>query len=78
LDPSVSPPPQAAPINSVTVGTITGTSNTHVSSTQVTSSITIPANATTGAQTVTVVFPGPPNNPTATVTYTLTGGFTIN
>jgi hypothetical protein len=78
LDSSVSPPPQNAPINSVTVGTITGTGNVHVSSTQVTSSITIPANATTGAQTVTVVFPGPPGTPTATVTYTLTNGFTIN
>lgn len=78
LDPNSNPPPSQAPINSVTVGTITGTSNVHVSQTQVTSSITIPANATTGAQTVSVVFPGPPNNPTQTVTYTLTGGFTIN
>ncbi len=78
LDSAVNPPPQNAPINSVTVGTITGTGNVHVSQTQLTSSITIPANATTGAQTVTVVFPGPPGNPTATVTYTLTGGFTIN
>jgi len=42
LDPAVNPPPQNAPINSVTVGTIIGTSNTHVSQTQVTSSITIP------------------------------------
>jgi hypothetical protein len=72
------PPPSNAPINSVTVGTITGTSNTHVSQTQVTTSITIPANASTGPQTVTVVFPGPPGNPTATVTYTLANGFTIN
>jgi len=71
------PPPQQAPINSVTVGTITGTSLVHVSQTQVTASITIPGNATTGAQTVTVVFPGPPDNPTATVTYTLTNGFTV-
>jgi YHYH protein len=78
LDPSVNPPPQQAPINSVTVGTINGTSNVHVSQTQVTSSITIPAGATTGPQTVTVVFPGPPTNPTATVTYTLPNGFTIN
>ncbi|MDB6058700.1 MAG: hypothetical protein JWO95_2544 [Verrucomicrobiales bacterium] len=77
LDPSLNPPPAVAPINSVTVGTITGTSNVHVSQTQVTTSITIPANATPGAQTVTVVFPGPPGNPTATVTYTLPAGFTI-
>lgn len=78
LDPASSPPPVNAPINSVAVGSITGTSNVHVSSTQVTSSITIPANATPGAQTVTVVFPGPPNNPTATVSFTLPNGFTIN
>lgn len=77
LDPSINPPPQNAPINSVTVGTITGTGNVHVSQTQVTSSITIPANASTGIQTVTVVFPGPPTNSTATVTYTFTG-LTIN
>jgi hypothetical protein len=80
LDASVSPPPQMAPVNSVTLGTITNTTgNTHVSSTQVTSSFSIPGNYTpTGPQTVTVTFPGPPNNPTATVTYTLIGGFTIN
>ncbi|MDB6024039.1 MAG: hypothetical protein JWM68_262 [Verrucomicrobiales bacterium] len=77
LDAAVNPPPQPAPINSVTVGSITGSSNVHVSPTQVTSSITIPANATTGAQTVTVIFPGPPDNPTATVTYTLPSGFTV-
>ncbi len=78
LDATVGPPPANAPINSITVGSITGTGNVHVSQTQVTSSITIPAGAATGAQTVTVVFPGPPANPTATVTYTLTSGFTIN
>jgi hypothetical protein len=78
LDSSVNPPPVMAPINSVTVGTITGTSNVHVSQTQVTSSIAIPANATTGPQTVSVVFPGPPENPTQTVTYTLTNSFIIN
>lgn len=72
-----SPPPQNAPINSVTVGTISGTSLTHVSQTQVRASISIPGGAATGAQTVTVVFPGPPENPTATVTYTLNGGFTV-
>jgi hypothetical protein len=78
LDPAVNPPPQNAPVNSVTVGTITGTGNVHVSQTQVTSSVTIPAGAATGPQTVTVVFPGPPGNPGATVTYTLPNGFTIN
>jgi hypothetical protein len=80
IDPATNPapPPQNAPINSVTVGAIVGGSNTHVSQTQVTSSITIPAGAATGPQTVTVVFPGPPGNPGATVTYTLANGFTIN
>ena len=45
---------------------------------QVTSSITIPSNAGTGAQTVTVVFPGPPDDPTNVFTCTLINGFTIN
>jgi hypothetical protein len=78
LDPAVRPPPQNAPVNSVMVGSITGVNNTHVSQTQVASSIVIPAGAAPGPQTVTVVFPGPPDNPTATVTYTLPNGFTIN
>jgi hypothetical protein len=78
LDSAANPPPATAPINSVTVGTIPGTGNLHVSQTQVTSSIMIPANASTGAQTVTVVFPGPPNNPSQTVSFTLVNGFTIN
>jgi hypothetical protein len=78
LNSAANPPPATAPINSVTVGTIPGTGNLHVSQMQVTSSITIPANASTGAQTVTVVFPGPPNNPSQTVSFTLVNGFTIN
>jgi hypothetical protein len=78
LDSTVNPPPAMAPINSVTVGAITGTSNVHVSQMQVTSSIALPANANTGPQTVSVVFPGPPDNPSQTVTYTLTNSFTIN
>jgi hypothetical protein len=80
LDPSVmpAPPPQTAPINSVSVGSITGATNLHVSQIQVTSSITIPSGAAPGPQTVQVVFPGPPGNPNNTVTYTLIGGFTIN
>ena len=67
-----------SPINSVMVGTITGTNNVHVSSNEVTSSITIPGNASPSTQTVTVVFPGPPGDSTNVVTYTLTSGFTIN
>jgi hypothetical protein len=80
LDPSAqpAPPPQNAPINSASIGTIAGTSLVHVSQTQVQATFSIPANATTGQETVTVVFPGPPGNPSQTVTYTLTSGFTIN
>ena len=77
LDSSVNPPPASAPINSVTVGAITGIGNVHVSQTQVTSSIAIPAGAAIGPQTVTVVFPGPPDNPTQVFTCTLTNSFTI-
>jgi len=80
LDPSATPapPPQNAPINSVAIGSyaITGASNTHVSQTEVTSTFTIPDNL--NAQTVTVVFPGPPTDPSNTVTYTLPYGFTIH
>jgi hypothetical protein len=80
IDPAAqpAPPPQNAPVNSVTIGTIAGTSRVHVSAAQVTASFTIPAGAATGPQTVTVIFPGPPGNPTQTVTYTLPNGFTIN
>lgn len=79
LDPAATPapPPANAPVNSVTIGTTAGTSRIHVSATQVTASFNIPAGAATGSQTVTVVFPGPPNDPTATVTYSLANGFTV-
>jgi hypothetical protein len=77
LDPSVNPPPANAPINSVTVGSITGTGNVHVSQTEVSSTISIPSGAAPVTQTITVVFPGPPSNPSQTVTYDLTGAFTI-
>jgi len=73
-----SAPPANAPIISVTVGTITGTGNVHVSQIRVTSSIAIPAGAVPGPYNVSVTFPGPPANPTATETYTLADGFTIN
>ena len=78
IDSKVSPPPQMAPINSVYLGSIGGTGNVHVSSNQVTSNISIPVGTTPGQQTVSVTFPGPPGNPTQTVTYTLINGFTIN
>ena len=70
-------PPQNAPINTLTIGAISGTSTTRPAQYTIQSTFNIPANAGTGAQTVTVVFPGPPNNPSQTVTYTLANGFTI-
>jgi len=80
IDPAAQPPPppQNAPVNSVTIGALAGVNRVHVSRTQVTASFTIPGGAATGPQTVTVVFPGPPGNPNQTVTYTLPNGFTIN
>ncbi len=78
LDWTINPPPSFAPINHIGIGTLTGMENIHVSRTQVTSRIAIPAAAVVGAQTVSVVFPGPPDDPARTVTYTLTNGFTID
>jgi hypothetical protein len=77
LDSSFNIPPANAPVNSVSVGSVAGTGNTHVSMTEVTTSISIPSGAATGAQTVSVVFPGPMSNPSQTVTFSLVGGFTI-
>ena len=70
-------PPQNAPINSLTLGTTAGTSATRPTQYTVQATFTIPANAAIGAQTVTIVFPGPPSDPTATITYTLADGFTV-
>jgi hypothetical protein len=58
---------------SVSIGTNAGSNRVHVSATQVTASFTLPANAATGAQTVTVTF----TTPNGTNTYTLTNGFTV-
>jgi hypothetical protein len=69
------PPPQNAPVNSVTIGSNTGTSLTHVSQTEVQATFNL--SGATGAQTVSVVFPGPPGNPTNVVTYSLANGFTV-
>jgi len=77
LDSSFNLPPAGAPINSVSVGSVGGTSNSHVSQTVVTSKISIASGAAPGAQTVSVVFPGPMSNPGQTVTFSLTSGFTI-
>jgi hypothetical protein len=65
-------PPANAPISSVTLaGTISGTSISDGTQGTVIATFTIPANASTGAQNIVVVFNNGP-------TYTLTGGFTIN
>lgn len=69
------PPPASAPINSITIGSISGTSLTHVSQTEV--QATFDLSGATGAQTVTVVFPGPPGESQDVVTYTLANGFTV-
>lgn len=75
------PPPQSgAPVATFTVGSIsvTGAAYTYSNGTgTVTGSLSIPANATLGAQTVTVTFSPPPgqqNGPS----YTQQNGFTIN
>lgn len=78
LDWSMDPPPPFAPIDHVGIGSLAGRNNVHVNRTRVTSRIAIPANAPVGAQTVSVVFPGPPDGPSRTVTYTMTNGFVIN
>jgi len=65
-------PPANAPVSSVTLaGTISGTSISDSTQGQVVATLSIPANAPTGAQNIVVVFNAGP-------TYTLTGGFTIN
>ena len=70
-------PPQNAPINSLTIGTIKGTSISRPTQYTINATFTIPTGAAIGPQTVTVVFPGPPGNAANTVTYTLTDGFAI-
>jgi hypothetical protein len=69
------PPPSTAPINSVTIGSNSGASLTHVSQTEVQATFNL--SGATGAQTVSVVFPGPPGMATNIVTYTLANGFTV-
>lgn len=67
------PPGNILPL-SATVGTVNG-SNVQRSGNNVTASFIIPANATAGPATVTVVFPGPPG--TGNVSFSLVNGFTI-
>lgn len=65
-------PPANAPINSVTLGSLTATNSSYAVLGTVLANFTLPANATLGAQNVVVTFQnGPPP-------YTFTGGFTIN
>lgn len=65
------PPANIVPISITLAGTIVGTAISRPSVGTAQATFAIPANATTGAQNIVVVFsPGP--------TYTLTGGFTIN
>jgi hypothetical protein len=70
-------PPANAPITSVTLGSLTATSSSDGTQGTVLANLTIPANATLGAQTVVVTF-SPPLNQTQGPVYTFTGGFTIN
>ena len=78
LDTAASIPPTNAPIVSLTIGANTVTGATRPSQYVISGTFTIPAGAVTGAQTVTVIFPGPPGNPTAYQTNRLANGFTIN
>jgi len=66
------PPVNVVPASITIAGMISGTAISRPSVTTAEATFVIPANATTGAKDVVVVFnaPGP--------TYTLTGGFTIN
>ena len=71
-------PPQAAPIISLTIGTNVIAGAVHVSQSSVTGTFTIGAGAATGPQDIVLIWPGPPGNPTARVTNSLPGGFTVN
>ena len=69
------PPPVNAPVNSVTIGSNSGTALTHISQTEVQAAFNL--SGATGAQTVTVVFPGTAGMASDVVTYTLANGFTV-
>jgi hypothetical protein len=71
-------PPANAPITSVTLGgSINGTSLSDTTSGTVVATFTIPANATTGTQSIVVTFGIPPGQSTAP-TITVTGALTID
>lgn len=69
----MAPPANVNP-TSASVGTVAGT-NLARNGSAVTATFTIPANATPGAVTVSVVFPGPPGM--GNVTFSLPNGFTV-
>jgi len=70
-------PPADAPVAAVKIGGIAASQPRHVSQNQVQVTVSIPANASPGAQAVTVAFPGPPFDRTSTVSYKLDNAFTI-
>lgn len=65
-------PPADTPVQSVTIGSITGSSAVHIYQTTVTAVFSIPTDESTGSKDITITFPGPQG----TISYTLTGGFT--
>jgi hypothetical protein len=69
----MTPPPTVAP-TSAQLGTLNG-SNLQRNGNTVTATFTIPATATSGAQTVRVTFPGPPGQ--GAVTFSLANALTI-
>jgi hypothetical protein len=69
----MTPPPTLAPTAAL-LGTLSG-SNVQRNGNTVTATFTIPANAPSGSQTVSVTFPGPPGQ--GAVTFTLANAFTI-
>jgi hypothetical protein len=74
------PPHTGAPIQSFTIGsmTVTGASYTYNGGTgTVTGTLSIPSNAATNGQTVTITFSPPPGQQTGP-TYTQLNGFTVN
>jgi YHYH protein len=74
------PPQSGAPVQVFTVGTLTVTGATYIYNGGqgiVTGTLTIPANASMGGQTITITF-GPPPGQQNGPTYTQANGFTIN
>lgn len=71
------PPPVGIAVTQVTVGTWKATQATYSTKAVVTATVTIPASATPGLQTVVVTFPAPPGSSNSTVDFTLDNGFTV-